>query len=257
LIEGIPSILAGVATMFYLDDNPSGARWLTSDERDLLLDRLQKEEDAKRSAGESRHHLIDAFKSGQVWLLCVVYFGFVMGNYGLWFWLPQIIKDTLTRDPWKIGLASAIPWASAAIVMVVFAHHSDSTGERRWHLALAGILGFVGFSASRLPGIPGALGLAALTCAAIAVMCGQSTFWALPTSILSGSAAAGGIAWINSVGNLAGYVSPFLVGKVRDATGSMTLAMLVISASCLMSGLGVLLVTKPSTPRSLPRESRR
>jgi nitrate/nitrite transporter NarK len=250
LLEGIPSILAGAVAVFFLDDNPSSAKWLTSDERGLLLDRLQQEEDAKRSEGESRHRLIDAFKSSQVWLLCVVYFGFVMGNYGLWFWLPQMIKDTLTKDPWKIGLLSVIPWASAAIVMVIFAHHSDVTGERRWHLALAGILGFVAFSATRLPGISGALGLAALTFAAIAVMCGQSTFWALPTAILSGSAAAGGIAWINSVGNLAGYVSPFVIGEIRDATGSMTLALLVLSASCLMAGLVVLLVTKPKKDRT-------
>ena len=249
LLEGIPSILAGAVTTFFLDDNPSRARWLTSDERGLLLDRLQKEEDAKRSGGKSRRRLIDAFKSGQVWLLCVVYFGFVMGNYGLWFWLPQMIKDTLTPDPWKIGLVSVIPWATAAIVMVVFAHHSDITGERRWHVALAGILGFLAFSASTLPGISGALGLAALTFAAIAVMCGQSTFWALQTAILSGSAAAGGIAWINSVGNLAGYVSPFVIGEIRDATGSMTLALLVLSASCLMAGLVVLQVAKPKKDR--------
>jgi D-galactonate transporter len=257
LLEGIPSILAGVVTIFFLDDNPSSAKWLTSDERGLLLNRLQEEEDAKRSGGESRHRLIDAFKSRQVWLLCVVYFGFVMGNYGLWFWLPQMIKDTLTRDPWKIGLVSVIPWASAAIVMVVYAHHSDVTGERRWHVALAGILGCAAFAASRFPGISGTLGLVAITFAAIAVMCAQSTFWALPTAILSGSAAAVGIAWINSVGNLAGYVSPFIVGHILDATGSMTLALLVVSASCLMAGLVVLLVAKPSTPRSLRRESRR
>jgi nitrate/nitrite transporter NarK len=119
------------------------------------------------------------------------------------------------------------------------------------------MLGFAAFSASTLAGISGVAGLAALTFAAIAIMCAQATFWALPTAILSGSAAAVGIAWINSVGNLAGYVSPFLVGKIRDATGSMTLAMLVISASCLMSGLGVLLVAKPATPRNLRSESRR
>ena len=140
--------------------------------------------------------------------------------------------------------------------MIVFAHHSDLTGERRWHLALAGILGFAAFSASTLPGISGVLGLTAITFAAIAVMCAQSTFWALPTAILSGSAAAVGIAWINSVGNLAGYVSPFIVGHILDATGSMTLALLVVSASCLMAGLAVLLVTR-ATPRSLRRESRR
>jgi len=250
LLEGIPSILAGAVAIFFLDDNPSRAKWLTSGERGLLLDRLEREEATKRSEGESRHRLIDAFKSGQVWLLCIVYFGFVMANYGLWFWLPQMIKDTLTKDPWKIGLVSVIPWAASAIVMVVYAHHSDVTGERRWHLALAGILGGVAFSASRLPGIPGALGLAAIVLAAIAVMCGQSTFWALPTSILSGSAAAGGIAWINSVGNLAGYVGPFIVGHILDATGSMTLALLVVSASCLMSGLVVLQVAKPKKDRT-------
>jgi D-galactonate transporter len=249
LIEGIPSILAGVVTIFFLDDSPAKAKWLTNDERGLLLKRLQEEEDAKRSQGESRHRLIDAFKSRQVWLLCVVYFGFVMGNYGLWFWLPQMIKDTLTKDPWKIGLVSVIPWAIAAIAMVLFAHHSDVTGERRWHLALAGALACVGFAASRLPGISGVLGLVAITLAAIAVMCGQSTFWALPTSILSGAAAAAGIAWINSVGNLAGYVSPFLIGEVLDATGSMTLALLLIAVSCLMAGMVVLLVAKPKKDR--------
>jgi len=94
-----------------------------------------------------------------------------------------MIKDTLTRDPWKIGLVSVIPWASAAIVMVLYAHHSDVTGERRWHVALAGILGCAAFAASRLPGISGALGLVAITFAAIAVMCAQSTFWGLPTAI--------------------------------------------------------------------------
>ena len=158
LLEGIPSILAGAVAIFFLDDNPSRAKWLTSGERGLLLDRLEREEATKRSEGESRHRLIDAFKSGQVWLLCIVYFGFVMANYGLWFWLPQMIKDTLTKDPWKIGLVSVIPWAASAIVMVVYAHHSDVTGERRWHLALAGILGGVAFSASRLPGISGSAG---------------------------------------------------------------------------------------------------
>lgn len=245
LLEGIPSALAGIVMMWFLDDNPVKAKWLTDDERGLLVRRLREEEEAKRNEGESRHSLIDAFKSGKVWLLCLVYFGFIMGNYGLWFWLPQTIKDTLTTNPWKIGLVSAIPWTTAAIVMIFFAHHSDVTGERRWHLALAGALGCVGFLLSALPGIPGALGLLALTLGAIAIMCGQSTFWSLPTAILSGSAAAAGIAWINSVGNLGGYVSAMVIGRIRDATGSMTMALLVLSASCLLSGLLVLVVAKP------------
>ena len=248
LLEGVPSAMMGMAMMWFLDDNPVEAKWLTNDERSLLVRRLREEEEAKRNKGESRHSLIDVFKSGKVWLLCLVYFGFIMGNYGLWFWLPQTIKDTLTRDPWRIGVISAIPWTTAAIVMVFYAHHSDVTGERRWHLALTGILGCAAFLLSALPGTSGVLGLLALTLGAIAVMCGQSTFWSLPTAILSGSAAAAGIAWINSVGNLGGYVSAMVIGRIRDATGSMMMALLVLSASCLLSGLLVLVVAKPRNP---------
>ncbi|RPI12290.1 MAG: hypothetical protein EHM65_06145 [Acidobacteriales bacterium] len=130
-------------------------------------------------------------------------------------------------------------------MMVLYGHHSDATGERRWHLALALLFGAVAFSLSALPGISGVVGLAALTCSAAAVMCSQSLFWALPTAMLSGSAAAAGIAWINSLGNLAGYVSPYLIGVVRDSTGSMTLALLTLSASMLMSALLVLVMTRP------------
>ncbi len=245
IIEGIPSALAGVAALFYLVDGPAKAHWLSPDEKALVLRRLEEEEEAKRREGESRHRLLDAFKSGKVWVLSLIYFGAVMGNYGLWFWLPQVIKDTLTAEAWRIGLISMIPWGTAAVVMVLYGHHSDAKGERRWHLSLALLVGAVAFTISALPGISGVAGLAALTVSAAAVMCGQSLFWALPTGILSGTAAAAGIAWINSVGNLAGYVSPYLIGEVRDATGSMTLALLALAASMLMSAVLVVVVAKP------------
>ncbi len=245
LLEGIPSVLAGIVTLIYLADNPAGARWLTDAERKLLLARLAEEEETKRREGEARHRLMDAFRSGKVWILALVYFGAVMGNYGLWFWLPQLIKDSLTGDPWRIGLISMIPWATAAVVMVLYGRHSDVTGERRWHLALALLFGAAAFAASALPGIPAVAGLIALTCSAAAVMCGQSLFWALPTAILSGSAAAAGIAWINSVGNLAGYVSPHLIGVIRDATGSMTPALLALAFSMLFSAVLVIIVARP------------
>jgi D-galactonate transporter len=245
ILEGIPSVLAGLITMWFLVDTPAKARFLSQAEKDLLLRRLEEEEEAKRREGESRHRLVDAFKSGKVWALCLVYFGMVMGNYGLWFWLPQTIKDTLTTDAWRIGLISMIPWGTAAIAMILYGHHSDVTGERRWHIVLATVFGAAGFALSALPGISGVAGFAALTCAAVAFMCGQSLFWALPTQILSGSAAAAGIAWINSVGNLAGYVSPFAIGEIRDRTGSMTPALLVLAASMLMSALLVMVVARP------------
>jgi len=244
ILEGIPSVLAGLVTMFFLVDNPAKAKWLSQDEKNLLLSRLEEEEEAKRREGEGRHRLVDAFKSGRVWVLCLVYFGMVMGNYGLWFWLPQTIKETLTADPWRIGLLSVIPWGTAAVVMILYGHHSDVTGERRWHLVLASLFGAAGFAVSAVPGISGVAGFAALTCAAVAFMCGQSLFWALPTAMLSGSAAAAGIAWINSVGNLAGQVSPFAIGEIRDRTGSMTPALLLLAASMLMSALLVLAVAR-------------
>ena len=245
LLEGVPSVVAGIITMFYLVDSPAKAAWLSLEEKKLLHGRLEEEEAVKRGEGQGRHRMMDAFKSVKVWLLALVYFGMVMGNYGLWFWLPQTVKETLTADPWRIGLLTTIPWGAAAVIMILYGHHSDVTGERRWHLALATLFGAAAFAVSAIPGISGVAGFAALSCAAVAFMCGQSLFWALPTAMLSGSAAAAGIAWINSVGNLAGYVSPFAIGKIRDTTGSMTPALLMLAASMLMSGLLVIAVAKP------------
>jgi D-galactonate transporter len=246
ILEGIPSALAGIVTVFYLVDSPAKARWLSEEEKKLLQRRLQEEEDAKKSEGQARHRLIDVFKSGQLWLLCAVYLGFQMGNYGLWFWLPQTLKDTLTGDPAMIGLLSAIPWGAAALSMVFYAHHSDITGERRWHIALGAGLAAVAFALSGVAGISGAVGLALAALAAVGIMCGQTVYWALPTGMLSGSAAAGGIAWISSVGGLAGYVSPYIIGHIRDATGSMAMAQLVLSGSCLLSTVCVLFVSRHS-----------
>jgi D-galactonate transporter len=244
LIEGIPSAIAGIAAMFFLVDSPSKAKWLAPEERDLLLRRLHEEEEAKRREGEVRYRLMDAFRSGKVWLLCMVYFGMVMGVYGLQFWLPQTIKDSLTKDPWHIGLISAIPWGLAAIAMIIYGRHSDVTGERRWHVGLAGIVGALAFAASSLPGMSGTAAFVALTVAAIMALCAHATFWALPTAVLSGTAAAAGIAWVNSVGSLSGYVSGYVVGAIKDATGSMRLALMVLSLACLMSGVMVLTVAR-------------
>jgi D-galactonate transporter len=243
LLEGIPSVIIGIIVLFYLDNNPASARWLSSEEKELVLTRLQEEEELKKAEGESRHRISDAFRSKKVWLLCLVYFGFIVGNYGIGFWLPQIIKETLTRDVWLIGLISIIPWGIAAIAMVINGHHSDKTGERRWHIAMAGIVGAVAFALSGYPGISGVIGLVALTFAVSGVMSAISAFWTLPTSLLSGTAAAAGIAWINSVGNLGGYLGPFIIGHIRDSSNNMSLALGVLAVCCLISSLAVLVVT--------------
>jgi D-galactonate transporter len=243
LIEGLPSVVVGIWVLFYLDDGPAKAKWLTQQEKDLLLQRLEQEEAVKKSQGESSHSFADAFANPKVWLLCAVYFGIVMGTYGISFWLPQIIKDTITKDPWEIGLISAIPWAVAAIAMVWNGHHSDVTGDRRWHVAGACIIGSIAFAVSAMPGVGGWGGIAALTVATAGVMSAVSCFWSVPTGILSGTAAAAGIAWINSVGNLAGFVSPKVVGWIRDNTHNMPLALSVLSVSVMIAALLTLYVT--------------
>jgi D-galactonate transporter len=244
LIEGIPSALVGVVALFYLDDNPATARWLRPAERDLLLRRLADDEAIKMQQGHSTHSFAAVFRNRNVWLLCAVYFGIVMSNYGISLWLPQIIKDTITTDPWKIGLISTIPWGVAAVAMIAWGHHSDVTDERRWHIAIPAVLGSIAFGISSIHGISAVGGITALTFATAGVMSANSTFWSLPASLLSGTAAAAGIAWINSVGNLAGYVSPFLIGRIRDATQSMTLALIVLSISCLASAIIVIRIAK-------------
>jgi D-galactonate transporter len=249
LMEGIPSLVAGAITLYFLTDNPAAAHWLDSREKSLVLARLEEEEHSKK-AGQGRHRFIDAFRSPQVWLLCLVYFGITAGNYGIGFWLPQVIKETITKAPLAIGWLSIIPYTGAAIAMFAVGHHSDVKGERRWHFALCVTLGAAAFAASSVHGISGGIGLAALTLATIGILSSHALFWALPTSILSGSAAAAGIAWINSVGNLAGYVSPFLVGTIRDRTHSMTLALLALSAAALASALISLYVTRRPAGRA-------
>ncbi|MBV9081919.1 MAG: MFS transporter [Acidobacteriaceae bacterium] len=237
LIEAAPSVIAGVMAMLFLQDNPRSAKWLDENERSFLIDRLEAEEAVKRAAGAERHGVADAFRNYRVWLLCLVYFGTVTANYGIQFWLPQILKDTLTKDPLRIGLLTAIPYTTAAITMVLVGHHSDVTQERRWHVALAAVAGALGLAASAIPGIPGVVGLIALTVASASVVSASSTFWSLPTSYLSGSAASAGIAWINSIGNLGGFAGPYLVGKIRDATHSTTPALLVLAGCAVGSAV--------------------
>ncbi len=236
LIEGLPSVLAGLISVMLLEDNPSEAKWLPPREKELLIARLREEDEGKRLEGRPRS-LADAFRSVKVWTLCVAYFGFVMGSYGVGFWLPQIIHDTLTKNPLRIGLLSILPWGVGVVAMVLAGHHSDVTGERRWHIAVAGLVGAGAFAVSAVPGIPGALGLAALTVATAGTMVTISVFWSLPTAILSSTAAAAGIAWINSFGNLAGYFSPFLVGRIRDSTHSMTPALSMFAGSALTAAI--------------------
>ena len=258
LLEGIPSVIVGLLVLWYLDDGPESASWLTAEQKALLARRLAEEEAEKAAGGQHAQHIGDAFRNPLVWVLSLIYFGAVMGNYGVTFWLPQIIRETITPDPWRIGLVSAIPWGAAAITAVLVGASSDRRQERRWHIAVGAAVAAVAFALSGLPSLSGWPGLACLTVATAGMMSTMTTFWALPTAILSGSAAAAGIAWINSVGNLSGYLSPFVLGAIRDATrdaahpnGNMFLALLVLAVS--LFGAGLLTLLLPHAPKSGPK----
>jgi ACS family tartrate transporter-like MFS transporter len=152
-------------------------------------------------------------------MLSAVYFGVVTSFYGVSLWLPLIIEDLSGAGTLAVGLLGTIPYVAGAIGMVVVARHSDRTGERRWHVAVAAFVAAVGLI---LTGIAGsaAVEMVALCIASLGIYGALATFWSLPTALLSGTAAAAGIALINSVGNLGGFVGPYAVGALSDATGS-------------------------------------
>lgn len=242
LLEGLPPIAAGLVSLKLLPDGPRNAAWLTGEEKDLIVGRIAAEELSRGPRHPATKPLVEVFKNPAVWLLCLIFFGFVMASYGVGFWLPQILSEATSAEPLRVGLLSMIPWGLGALAMLLVAHHSDLTGERRWHIAISGAVGAIGFAVSALPGLPAALGLMALSFATAGVMASIATFWSLPNRLISSTAVAAGIAWINSIGSLAGYVSPTLIGRIRDTTHSMTWPLFVLAGSCLISALAVLLV---------------
>ncbi len=235
LIEGLPSILVGLLVLAYLDDRIAHAKWLTHEEKALLERNIASEDAHKESPSIGR-----IFASPRVWLMSAIYFCFVMGLYGVSFWLPTIIKQTGVKGALDIGLLTAIPYGCAVIGMVLTAYSADRSGERRWHIALPALAGAVGLLLSVHWKGDTTLAMLGLTLATIGILTTLPLFWSLPTAFLAGAGAAAGIALINSLGNLAGFISPYAVGWLKDLTQSTDAGMYLLAA-CLVVGAGLTL----------------
>jgi D-galactonate transporter len=240
LMETIPSLILGVAILIYLDDRVASAKWLTAEEKRIIAANIAHEEKSK----EEFSQLADAFKSGRVWLLGLIYFSIASGIYIISFWLPSLIKQTGVADPLSIGLLTAVPYAAAMIAMIVMNSHADRMRERRWHTVIPMLLTGVGLAVTALAAHNTLIAMAGLTLAAASASSCQASFWTLPAAFLSGAAAAAGIALINSIGNIGGFTSTFLVGWMTDLTHSTSASLYLFAALLVVSG--GLLLTVPA-----------
>ncbi len=241
LIEAIPAVLMGIVVLILLPNRPQDARWLTPAQKHWIQGRLA--EDAA-AAGPAQHHsFAQIFVSGRVWLLCLIYFLLNVGGYGYELWLPTIIKSFATTSSFVLGTINAIPYFAAGMAMIVVARYSDRTGERRGVVALAAVSSAVGFVLSAYFKNP-YLAMAALTLAFVGLKSTVAPFWAMTTAFLGSTVAAAGIAFINSVGNLGGFAGPYLVGIIKDQTGSNVAALLLLGAALLGMALFTLLLPK-------------
>ena len=238
IVEAVPAVILGFVVLFWLTDQPQQAHWLRPEQRTWLSERILSE---RRQREEVRHYSLgETLRNARVWALSLVYFGQNVAGYGLVIFLPQIIKRFGVSDT-HAAFINAIPFVFAAVAMVLWGLHSDRTGERSKHVAVACFVTFAGLAVCL--GIDSPYWLMA---AIIIAQMGQSsiapTFWTLPTAMLSGTAAAGGIAMINAVGNLGGFVGPYMMGLIRDATGNFKLGLFSIACGALVSGVVVLLL---------------
>jgi MFS transporter, ACS family, tartrate transporter len=238
LIEGLPAVILGIVVYFHLADRPGEALWLREEQRSWLIRTLELEKTSS-STSDGTDPIMAFFNAvffnGKVWFLAFIYFGLNTCSYGISLWLPKLIQSWSSAGSFFIGMVSAIPYLTAAVAMVLVGQHSDRTGERRWHVAIAAFTGaaalFFAAYASSL-----AAAVAAISVAMLSVSSMVGPFWALPTKFLQGTAAAAGIALINSIGNLGGFFGPYMIGSVRTSTGSFRGGFLIAGATLALCG---------------------
>jgi MFS family permease len=247
LLEGMPAVIMGILVLNYLSDRPEDTPWLTLTEKQWLRSTLDSE---KTLAHHTAFKTSSApFTSGPIWLLAFVVFGASTCTSGITLWLPTLIHSRSAAGNFAVGVLAAIPFLAAVVGMTAVALHSDSTGERRWHVTIAGLSGAAALAAvSYLTSFTGTM--IAITIAVVCAYAIFGPFWALASTLVEGSAAATGVALINSVGNLGGFFGPYAIGLVRNSTGSFRGGFLAIAITLVLSAVIVPFI------RGVPRSSR-
>jgi D-galactonate transporter len=250
IMEAVPALILSVVVLFYLTDKPADAMWLPLDERKWLVDRLAAEE---RQRVAARHYsVMQALLNPRVLALSLVYFGAVAVNYGLSFFLPQIVKAFGVSNL-QTGFISAIPFVVGVVSIIWWGRRSDARMERRFHTAFPLFVAAAGLIAGAFLDDP-VMKMAAFSVAGFGIFGALPVFWTLPTAFLSGSAAAGGIAIINSIGNLSGFAGPSVMGWVKDRTGSFTDGLVVLGGAALVAMVIVLLLGHDTALEKTPAQ---
>lgn len=237
LVEGLPAVILGVVAVMYLTDTPAKAKWLPDDEKAWLVETLAIERAGMPPARSTSAWA--ALISPAVWPLALMLFLIITSGYGFSFFLPQIVRRLSGGSDLVVGMLTAVPFTCAAIGMITVAAHSDRTGERKLHVAACAAIAALGLAMASRAASP-AVALGALSVAAVGLYSYTPPFWSLPTAFLRGDSAAAGIALINSVGNLGGFLGPYLMGGIRDLTGDFNAGLLVLASAAVLSGMLVM-----------------
>lgn len=249
LLQGLPTVLLGVLVYFVLHDGVASVKWLSAAEKQAMQSALVEDEKRRSAGAVAVESFASVLRNRNVWILGGVYFSIQMGVYAINFWLPSIIKALGFQNPAMIGWLSAIPYLAASIFMLVVGRSADRSRERRWHLSVPMLMGFGGLLIATVFSANPLIAMLGLTIATMGALTGLPMFWPLPAAFLGSAAAAGGLALINSLGQIAGFVSPYLVGWLKDSTGSTHVALYILAAVLFCGAMVVLRIPAKTVNR--------
>jgi len=243
LLEGLPAVILGLITLGWLTSRPEDASWLAQDERDWLARELDRERTSKPPPGHAP--IRESLRNPKVWVLCFFYFLNTTVTYGIFLWLPKILGAVSGAKDLQLGLLSGSTLLPAIAGMVLVTAHSDRTGERRWHAAACCGVAILGLVLTVVSGHSTSLVWASLVVCHLGQRTIQAVFWSIPPVFLGGAAAAAGIAFINSIGNLGGYLGPWAMGRLKESTGSFNTGLLLLAGVLLVEAIVVLSLRMP------------